>query len=854
MRVRSNAAGEAPFWRRPAVLIWLACMVFCAFAVARAQFTADLSAFLPSSPSAEQKQLVEQLNDGMMSRLILVGIEGGDSASRARVSRDLARRLRGDQSFASVNNGEPVNQDHDQRFVFDHRYLLSPAVTAQNFTVAGLTTSIGNSLALLSSSTGMLTKNLLPQDPTGEVTSLLAPWLEAQGAPNQVDGVWASPDGQRAVLLLQTEATGSNTDAAAHAIAVLDQDFTIARAAAPNAGSLRLLRTGPGVFAVQARDSIKSDVTRLSIVSLLLIVTLLMLVYRSPKTLLLGLLPVASGILAGIAAVSLGFGHVHGLTLGFGTTLIGEAVDYSIYLFMQAAHVEVGVDADPYAGTDADPYADPYAGTYAGSRRPTLELWIARFWPTVRLGVLTSLCGFASMLFSGFPGLVQLGLYSIAGLTSAALVTRFVLPTWLGTTLQVRSLDRLGRWTVSATRHAGRLRWPVGVLLIAACGVLVQRQSLWSHQLAALSPIPLAAQDLDASLRADAGAPDARYLLVVTAASQQAALQGAETVGGRLQPLVAQGRLGGFETPARFLPSQAAQRARQAALPPPDEMRARLLQALAAQTIKIKPDRLAPFLQAVSAARTAPPVTRADLQGTSMAFLVDTLLTRHLDSQGEHWSALLPLRAGAHGDLDIKPIRNALAPLLTNSTDVAGDRPPPIAQATAEPLPPGDTLDLIDLKGEADSMYAGYLDDDLKLTAAGLLAIMVLLRLALGNWVAVLRTLAPLGASVLVVAAGLSLAGFQLNLLHLVGMLLIVAIGSNYALFFNYRNPAHAILPSTLVSLVIANLSTVAGFGVLGFAHVPLLQTFGLTVGPGAILALLFSAVFAPRPNSGKHP
>ncbi|MGT2490864.1 hypothetical protein ACU4GD_10890 [Cupriavidus basilensis] len=30
-------------------------------------------------------------------------------------------------------------------------------------------------------------------------------------------------------------------------------------------------------------------------------------------------------------------GMVHGLTLGFGTTLIGEAVDYSIYLFVQSA-------------------------------------------------------------------------------------------------------------------------------------------------------------------------------------------------------------------------------------------------------------------------------------------------------------------------------------------------------------------------------------------------------------------------------------------------------------------------------------------------------------------------------------
>ena len=57
--------------------------------------------------------------------------------------------------------------------------------------------------------------------------------------------------------------------------------------------------------------------TRLSILSTLVIVTLLLGVYRSFTALLLGLVPVASGAIAGIAAVSLGVGVVHGITLGF---------------------------------------------------------------------------------------------------------------------------------------------------------------------------------------------------------------------------------------------------------------------------------------------------------------------------------------------------------------------------------------------------------------------------------------------------------------------------------------------------------------------------------------------------------
>jgi len=93
------------------------------------------------------------------------------------------------------------------------------------------------------------------------------------------------------------------------------------------------------------------------------------------------------------------------------------------------------------------------------------------------------------------------------------------------------------------------------------------------------------------------------------------------------------------------------------------------------------------------------------------------------------------------------------------------------------------------------------------------------------------------------VFAGLALAGEKLTLLHLVGLLLIVAVGSNYALFFDRDNRAAADDPHTLASLALANLTTVIGFGVLAFSEVPVLRAMGVTVAPGAVLALLLSAV-----------
>jgi predicted exporter len=155
----------------------------------------------------------------------------------------------------------------------------------------------------------------------------------------------------------------------------------------------------------------------------------------------------------------------------------------------------------------------------------------------------------------------------------------------------------------------------------------------------------------------------------------------------------------------------------------------------------------------------------------------------------------------------------------------------------------------VDMKAEADRLYRNYVHEDIRLSLGGFAAIVVLLVLALRSPVRAARTLAPLVAAVIVVIASLALAGKSLTILHLIGMLLIVAVGSNYALFFNYRAYAEndAVSPQTLVSLVIANLATVLGFGLLALSNVPMLKTFGLTVGPGAILALLFSAILAPR-------
>jgi len=772
-----------PRW---AVGAWLIFVAACIAVIARTSFTTDISAFLPRSPTPAQQILVEQLRDGVVSRLVLIGIEGAAPEALARLNKQLAAALRKQDGIASVNNGEDAGFAHDREFLWRNRYLLSPAVMPGRFAADGLRARLEENLQLLASPAGMLLRRILPNDPTGELIHLLEQ-LEGQARPATRDGVWFSRDGGRALLVAQTRAAGYDIDAQERVLGEIRGAF----AQASGGSEARLLLSGPGVFSVNSRAAIKGDAMRFSLIATLLIGAMTLAFYRSPRVLGLSFVPVASGAAAGVAAVSLGFGSVHGITLGFGVTLIGEGVDYAIFLF-----------------TRATPGVAP---------RETLD----RIWPTLRLGVLTSLCGFSAMLFSGFSGLAQLGLFSIAGLVVAAAVTRWVLPALMPAGYSAAAVAALAPAAMAALRRAPPLRYPLLVaIVLAAASLAFHRGPLWSDDLSSLSPVPRAEQLLDQQLRRNIGAPDVRYLVVVNAGDEESALRASESVAEVLRGAALAGVLEGYDSPAIYLPSRHAQRARQAALPAPADLRRNLQQAL--RGLPYRREAFEPFLTTAAEVRTMPLVSRDSLQGTSFALKLDTLLVR----RGPGWAAMLPLR----GVTDAARIAREISALS------------------------GTQAVLLDLKGESDRLYGDYRREALTHSALGAAAIVALLFLGLRSARRVFDVLAPLAAAVVITTGVLAAAG-QLSIFHLVGLLLVVAVGSNYSLFFDRQSLSGPDRSRTVVSVVFACVSTIIGFGLLSFSSVPVLNAIGSTVGIGAALALACSAILSRRedPDHGRH-
>jgi predicted exporter len=387
---------------------------------------------------------------------------------------------------------------------------------------------------------------------------------------------------------------------------------------------LNLAISGPGVFAAASRAAIEREAWLLSLVSGTLILALMLRIYRRPRIVALCFVPVASGIAVGTAAVSLAFGNVHAITLGFGATLIGEAVDYPSYACLNAAPGE--------------------------SLRRALE----RIWPTLRLAVLTTVLGGLTMLLSSFAGLAQLGLLTMSGVLVAGLVTWGVVPALAGSrpvTERVVAAPAALEYGLLKLRPLAPFVWPLAIG--AAALLYFNRDRLWEDDLQAMNPVPERLKAADRELRRELGAPDVRHLLVIRAEGREQALERAEATEEKLDELVRRGAIRGYDLATRYVPSLAEQKRRLAALPESSELRMNLEVAL--RGLPFQRGVFEPFLREVEESRRRGPLDPAQLKGTVLGMKLETLVT----PSGAGWVVLIPL----YGVADARALEGEL-PLL----------------------------------------------------------------------------------------------------------------------------------------------------------------------------------------------
>lgn len=761
------------------LLIWLAAIFVCAWlAATQVTVSTDLDAFIPADGVAAD--LLSELREGPAQRLILMGIAGSTEQARAAISADLSARLANTGLFTRVANGENLMKAGEQRLLFSHRYLLSPRMGARGdvpFDAESLREALEARLQELRSPVPVTDSSGLTADPTREFYAVLHA-LSGGERPATRRGVWFSRDGARALMLAETKAAGLDLGAQDKAVKTIETTFADVTGKRHGA---RLELSGAPVFATASQDTIRSTVTRLSTAASVATALILLLAYRSGLVLLLATVPLASAMLVAVVTASLMFGEIFGITLAFGMTLLGVAMDYPVHVFSHRRRDEA-VD-----------------GT------------LRRVWPVLRLGVISTALGYTAMVTADLPGLKQLGVFAIAGLLTAAAVTRWVLPALLP-----------AGWTPT---HAGAGAWMDRLLkprpwlalwLVTACVaiLIVTLRSdpvLWEDELASLSPIPAAALAVDKELRSGLGAPEPGYLAIITAPDAQTALVRSEWLATRLEHMTDRGWLQGFDMAARYLPSARTQRARQAALPPPDKLRADLERSQAG--LPFKPGAFEPFLRDVQRARTAAPLGLKDIAGSALGARVESLIF----ARGNEWVALAPLSGVNNG--------KAVAAWFAER------------QAWVR---------YVDLKAATGNLMAHFRDTGLNRFAWGAVLIVALLAAGLRDWRMVIASVAPVALAVVVtVCALLALERDGLTLFHIVSLLLVVGICIDYSLFFSHaglegrRHTLHAVL--------VCGASTLVVFAMLAMSSIPVLRAIGLTVGIGVSASFLLALVLAPQ-------
>ncbi|MCU7917521.1 MAG: MMPL family transporter [Candidatus Thiodiazotropha sp. (ex Epidulcina cf. delphinae)] len=764
--------------RRGIFLIWLIALLLTGWWEMRhLSLRTDLSLFLPQGGTAQERLLLDELNKGPATRLLMLGINGGDAVDRAGISQKLLARLRGSMLFKRVENGAPGTFEID-RELLRYRYLIAPGIDPRSFSQESLQNALKARLEALKSPFPTPFKALLAEDPTGAYQAMLRSWMPPSEI-NRAEGVWASGEGETALLLAVTASGGLELDQQQLVLATVRDAFDDLN----SSGRHSLIISGPGVFAVQSRDIIRHESQILSLVASCVVALILLLAYRYLPYLLIAALPLLTALLAATLLTSLLFDELHGITLAFGITLLGVTIDYPIHLFSHLSKV----------------------------RHPGQTM--REIWATLRLSVITTCLGYLVLVMTDFSGLRQLGAFTLTGLITAAVCSRYLLPRLFSDPFvapEPKGLRPLG--LLQRTRL-----WPPALILLAALlslGSLIQSAGpVWKDDIATLSPLPEELLQQDRALRRQLQATESNQLLVIRADDPERVLQICESVGKRMEIAIERQLLAGLELPSDYLPSQRNQMLRRQQLPTTEQLANNLRSA--SQGLPFRDDAFNRFAEAVEQSRRLPPMSYETALETSLK----PHLERLMQQRPEGWLALIPLSGVSN--------------------------PERLSRFVHETLP---EANYFNLRQETSRLVAGFRQQILQRVELGAALMLLLLWLGLGSLRAAIRTLLPIALAILLTIGLLHVSGNSLNLFHLISLMLVLGIGIDYSLFFGRRETQAGQHLRTLHALSVCAASTAAVFAILAGSSIPVLHAIGQTVAIGVGMSYLATYALSRRP------
>jgi predicted exporter len=731
---------------------------------------------------------------------MILSVGASERKTALAATREWSRSLAAHPEVARLVSGpaEGIGEEV-YRLYFSHRFHFLSADPERELpdqlSNAGLRESARRLRHELALPEGQFIKEVAPADPLLAFAGLLRAFERARlGSLRIVEGRFVDAEGSHAIVLLTTRSSPFDGERQAVFGEFLERSFEELKGRF--GPTLVLERSGAHRFAASSETEAKADVARISIASLAALLLMFIVLFRSLRTLLVALLPLGGGVLVASAVGLLVFDRLHVLTLAFGSTLIGVCIDYPLHYLVHQALLP----------------------SRAGPRG-TLE----RVWPALLMGALTTVAGFAGLAASDFPGVRELGLFAGTGVLASLWITRWLVPPLAPRGSRPPHLlsvlaDYLGQF-LESLRHRRRGLGVIPVAFLVVC-VAGWPQLIWEDDVYTLNlPLDPAWLEEDARVRARVSRDDAGQAVLVQGLDVESSLQLNDAVYTRLVKAREAGALGGFRSLHTFLRSEALQRRNIAELARAPRLGERTLAALREEGFRT--DAFEPFVQALEAL-PARPLRLADLQDSPLQDLVSPFLM-----EVDGGSAFVTLLRGVR---DPAALESMLA-------DLEG-------------------VHYFDQRRFLAEIYGRYRSRTVPLVWIGLGAVVGMLYLRYRRLTRAVVLAAPAllaGASTL---ALLSLLGVEINLLHLLGCLLVLCFGVDYAIFLGEARGARD-TSVTLLGILLACASTCLSFGLLAASSFPALRSLGLTTGLGVLISLMLAPSVlwaAPSGAQGTDP
>jgi predicted exporter len=768
------------------VLSFAVLLAMGVFVQRRFAITTDIRSLLPGDDDQEALSLVQNVAESELGRTMVLTLGAPDTSAVIRATRAFETALRDDavvSHLLAAIDGGPKDGTEQAIYALYHprrlAFLAADAAGVQRaLTPEALTRAAEALRDELGNAMSPLIGRVAPSDPLQILPRLFRRLEREQGGNLRIEeGRFLTRDGRFGVLFLRSKARGFDSAAQAPLLAGISRVFTALNRA--HGGVLTLDQSGVNRFAVKAEGAIKHDMELVSTLSMAGLGLLMFGLFRSVRLLLVAAIPLGAGMLTGISVCLLLYGRVHGITLAFGASLLGVALDYVEHLYCHHA---------------VAPHPEGPAAT------------LRAIGPSLITGAATTLVGFVALGGSGFRGLQEVAVFSSCGLLAALVTTFTMLPALLPRTvrpvaLRARIVQGMGALFVALSRHR-RLLWVLPGVALVVCALGLPRLSMSKDT--TLGQLDAALLVEDERVRNRVARYEQMRFVLVTGKSDEAALEANDAVYAALAAAQDAGEIGGYRNVAAFLPSAAQQQrvaeAARAALGDGDALLLRFAEA------GFRPEGFAPFAAALHEASPSP-----------------------LTFEALAASALSPM---------VLPFRITLTQGTGFLTFLERIKDPVAFGKRIAALPHAHFLDQ---QAQLARGHALYQERTLALVLWGVLGVFLLLLLRYRSLRITLAAFLPSALAAALTLATLGLSGRALDLVGLSALLMVISMGVDYGVFLADADHSEEERNIALLSVFLAASTTVLGFGLLALSRHPMLSMIGTTATVGMVSCMLLS-------------